>query len=146
MIPWQTTTEWSMVNHITFCIQSTTLFTWISALLIDASFVMWTFLAHNTLWPAKWRTSNIVCTTWAYWATLFYLTLWIGTTWWRLTWVSRYFWLIISLKKKKKNFSNNCYTHTYVNTKNKYECIVYFIICYRFFYWCIRISYYYNYR
>lgn len=103
-----------MVNNITFCINPTTLFTWISTFLINTSFVMWTFLAHDTFWSTKWWTSNIVCTTWAYWTTLFYLAHWIRTTWWRLAWVSRNFWFIISFCKNKKKIEIKQLLQTYI--------------------------------
>ena len=84
-----------VVCDVTDCVDATSSWTWISALLIDASHVRWTFAVEDTLWSTsyKWialksRLAGADC------SVASCLTDGIGAAWPSLTGISFVLWLL----------------------------------------------------
>lgn len=85
----QTGTDRNVILNTAFSIDSTWAWACISTLVGDACFCWVTVSIDNALWAAiRWR-SNEVLQTWTGRLVSYSVAIWIGTTGWRYTWVSR---------------------------------------------------------
>ena len=90
---WRTDTVWYMKHNTTFSISTTRSWTRISTLLIDTGKMTCTLAVNNAFRSAAWWGTHIssqACTRWA--SISRHLTLCIGSTWRRLTGVTRLWW------------------------------------------------------
>lgn len=78
-----TITNWTVIVHTTFWIQTTSSNTWISTFLVFACLVIRTFRADNTFRSTTWWTSNISWETWANSLIIYFTTLriWSARRW-----------------------------------------------------------------
>lgn len=84
--------SWATANRImtdnsAFSAKSTSSFTWISTLLIDASGLLITFTARYTFRSAIWRRTNKVWLTCACWTITNHTANTMASTWTRFAWI-----------------------------------------------------------
>jgi len=90
-------TNWTVVVNSAFCVLAASIWTWIDTFLIDASFIITTFRAHNTFRSTARWTSNIIWQARANSLIILFSALRIRTARWGLTridvcWCDGYVW------------------------------------------------------
>lgn len=69
---------WAVVVHLAACVKAARTRAWIDTLLVDAGFVSRALRAHDTLWPASRRTTDVARQAGTYALLVYYAALAVG--------------------------------------------------------------------